>query len=300
MIKSTFILLIFLVYSQLLSAADFSITIDDPNTYLTPLLTPQERDLKILEQLKDHNVKAALFVCGKRIDSQEGVDLLKRWDQRGHLIGNHTYSHSYYHSSNMSYEDYAKDFFKVEKQISELSNFEKYFRFPFLKSGNTYQKRNSMRKLLKKEGYKHGYVTIDASDWYISDRLEKKLKQNANVDTSGYKNYYLQHIWDRAQYYDSLAKKVLGRSPKHTILIHHNLLNALFLTDLIKFLESKGWNLIDAKEAFKDSIFSMEPNTLPSGEGIIWALAKEKGIENLRYPAEDGTYEEERMDKLGL
>jgi hypothetical protein len=93
---------------------------------------------------------------------------------------------------------------------------------------------------------------------------------------------------------------VIGSSPKHNILIHHNLLNALFLKDLIRHFESKGWKLIDAKDAFKDSIYKSKPKTIPSGESVVWALAKEKWIQGLRYPAEDGKYEKEQMDKLGL
>ncbi|PIP96740.1 MAG: polysaccharide deacetylase [Bdellovibrio sp. CG12_big_fil_rev_8_21_14_0_65_39_13] len=292
--------LIFFWISHALWAADFSITMDDPNLYNTPLFTPLERDFKILKQLDQNKIKAALFVCGKRVDSQDGIELLKRWDAKRHLIGNHTYSHPYYHSSALSFEDFAKDFLKVEPQISHLTHFTRVFRFPFLKSGNTVEKRNKIRELLRDKGYRHGYVTIDASDWYISERLESKLKQNPNFKIAGYKDFYLQHMWDRAQYYDGLAQKVLGRSPKHTMLIHHNLLNALFLNDLIQFFKQKGWNLIDAEEALRDPLFSLEPDNLPSGEGIIWALAKEKKIAGLRYPAEDSVYEEERMNQLGL
>ena len=41
--------------------------------------------------------------------------------------------------------------------------------------------------------------------------------------------------------YDKLARAVLGRSPKHTLLVHHNLLNALFLDDIIQMFKDKGW-----------------------------------------------------------
>lgn len=145
-------------------------------------------------------------------------------------------------------------------------------------------------------------VTIDASDWYISDRLEKRLSQNPNADITPYKNYYLQHLWDRAQYYDGLAQEVLGRRPNHTLLVHHNLLNALFLGGIIQMFKDKGWKLISAEEAFQDPVFNMMPNTLPAGESLIWALAKQTGRydDKLRYPGEDGSYEKEEMDKLGL
>jgi len=282
------------------NATDFAITMDDPNSYERPYFSAQDRDINILEQLKMFNTKVALFVCGTRIDSTPGKKILKRWDEAGHLIGNHTYSHFNYNSPSRTFKSYAEDVLKVESLIKDLNNFEKVFRFPFLKSGESNIKRDKIRNFIKSNGYTLGYVTVDASDWYISDRLEKKLEADPNSNIQGFKDYYLNHMWERAKYYDDLALKTIGRSPRHTLLIHHNLLNALFLKDLIKHFQSKGWNLIDAKDAFKDPIYSLEPDLVPSGEGIIWAIAKEQGIEGLRYPAEDSVYEKPMMDKLGL
>ena len=129
-----------------------------------------------------------------------------------------------------------------------------------------------------------------------------RLKQDSKANLKGYRDYYLQHIWDRAQFYDGLSKKVLGRSVKHTLLIHHNQLNALFLNDLIAMFGSKGWRVISAREAFQDPVFQMEPDIVPAGESILWALAKETGKFDhlLRYQGEDAAYEKPMMDKLGL
>jgi hypothetical protein len=66
--------------------------------------------------------------------------------------------------------------------------------------------------------------------------------------------------------------------------------------------ESRGWKLIDAERAFADPVFASAPKIVPAGESLIWALAKETGKFDklLRYPGEDGEYEKEKMDKLGL
>jgi hypothetical protein len=116
------------------------------------------------------------------------------------------------------------------------------------------------------------------------------------------KEYYLNHLWDRATFYDDLSRKVLGRSVKHTLLIHHNVLNQLFLGNVLDMFKSKGWKLIDGESAFNDPVFSAAPNILPAGESIIWALTKETGKfrDILRYPGEDSEYEKPKMDKLGL
>lgn len=171
-----------------------------------------------------------------------------------------------------------------------------------LKEGNTREKRDRMRAELARRGYKQGYVTIDASDWYVDERLMKRLTENPAADIRPYRNFYLRHIWRRTQYYDNLAKRVFGRPIKHTLLIHHNLLNALFLGDLIQMFKDNGWKIVTPEAAFADSIFSREPNILPAGEGIVWAAAKETGaFENeLRCPAEDSRYEIAEMDQLGL
>lgn len=48
---------------------------------------------KLLDTLKENNVKATFFVVGKEIPGNE--DILKRIYSEGHGIGVHTYSHSY-------------------------------------------------------------------------------------------------------------------------------------------------------------------------------------------------------------
>lgn len=171
-----------------------------------------------------------------------------------------------------------------------------------MKEGDTEEKRDGMRKSLLEHDYSQGYVTIDASDWYVDSRLRDRLKTNPKADLTPYRDFYLKHMWNRAVFYNDLSKKVFGREIKHTILVHHSLLNALFLDDLMKMFESKGWKLISAKDALTDQIFKLEPKILPAGESIVWAAAKETGKYEsiLRYPGEDGEYEKAEMDKLGL
>ncbi len=283
-------------------AAEISFTVDDPDVTASPLFSARERNAKILEAFDKHGITGALFVCGKRVDNSEGKALLAAWDARNHQIANHSYSHYYYPAKRMTLETYREDFLKVEPLISPLKNFAKLFRFPYLKEGDSAEKRDGMRASLEKNGYAQGYVTIDASDWYIDERLISKLKTNKNLDLTPYRDYYLAHMWDRANYYNELSKKVLGREVKHTLLLHHNVLNALFLDDLMAMFKQKGWRLISSKDAFTDPVFKLQPIILPAGESIIWAAAKE-GLTHagaLRYPAEDGPYEKDRMDALGL
>jgi peptidoglycan-N-acetylglucosamine deacetylase len=280
-----------------------SITIDDPNSYQTPLLTANKRNQAILNTLKNHSdLKAALFVCGERIDNPAGIRLLSAWDEQNHILGNHTYSHQYYHSQKIDADMYIEDILHCEKVIKDYKSFRKLFRYPYLKAGNMIEKRNKVWNFLKTNDYRHGYVTIDASDWYIDGRLKQRLKDDPDADLIPYRDFYLKHMLERASYYNDLSNKVMKRPIKHTLLIHHNLLNTLFLDELLSMFETNGWQLINASDAFDDPVFSLEPDIIPAGESIIWAAAKETGKfdETLRYPAEDGEYEKDEMDELGL
>jgi peptidoglycan/xylan/chitin deacetylase (PgdA/CDA1 family) len=277
-----------------------AITLDDFNWFDVPRMSAEERNRALLEALRNHGVKAAMFVCGKFVDNATGQKFLSAWDKDGHLIGNHSYSHLYYHD--VSFERFSQDMLRGEGVIKAQPRFTKFFRFPYLKEGDTAQKRDRMRSFLKEHGYRNGHVTIDASDWYVDQRLRARLSKMPDADVTPYRDYYLNHIWERAVYYDDLAQKVTGRSVKHTLLLHHNVLNGLFLGDLMSMFEKRGWKLINAEEAYTDALFSSAPNILPAGESLIWALAKEQGKfeKLLRYPGEDGDYEKANMDRLNL
>ena len=280
-----------------------AITMDDFIWNRSVKLEPDERNRAILGALQSHGgLKAALFVAGRHADNEKGKDLLREWDRAGHLIGNHSYSHTELNSGEVTTEKFTADILKCEAVLKSFPRYQKSFRFPFLSEGETAVKRDAVRTFLKQHGYRIGHVTIDASDWAVENRLSARLTKDPAADVKPYRDFYLDHMWERAVYYDELAQKALGRSVKHTILMHYNLLNALFLGDLLEMFKSKGWKLIDASEAFKDPVFSAEPKIVPAGQSIVWAIAKETGkfASVLRYPGEDSEYENAKMDELGL
>ena len=284
------------------SATQFSITMDDFFWQNAVKQTAQERNQSILDTFNKHSIKAAAFVVGRNVEAQEGKDVVAAWDKAGHLIGNHTYSHRDFNAPETDVKTYQEDILRAEALLKNFPRFRKYLRFPMLKEGDTPAKRDEMRAFLTQNGYRNGHVTVDNSDWAIDQRLTARLKKDPNADVKPYRDFSLEHMWDRAAYYDSLARRVVGRPVKHTILVHFNLLNGLFLNDVMVMLKGKGWQPIDAEEAFTDSVFLAQPKVTPAGESIIWSLAKEKGTiaKSLRYPAEDSQYENKRMNKLGL
>jgi len=279
---------------------EVAITIDDFGWWAIPEPWRAQACGTLLGHLHKRGVQAAGFVAGRRVDSAEGLMIVRRWRDAGHWIGNHTYSHEGIDS--MGLEAFEADVLRNEQLLGGLLTTPKIFRFPMLKEGKTAAVRDGMRGFLKEHGYRNGAVTIDASDWYYSSRLADRLKADPGFYWKLYRAPYLKHIADRAAYYDGLATELLHRKVRHTLLVHFNLINVLFLGDLLSQFQQTGWRLVDASYAFGDPIFERAPQTLPAGESLVWALAKESGRfeKTLRYPGEDDVYEKPLLDGLKL
>ncbi len=273
-----------------------ALTFDDgPDMANAIGLAPAARNAAILRQLNDAQLRSILFVTRTDADPNRN-ELIRQWGQAGQQIGNHTATHPSLNETGLA--DFERDFLAADQALREMPGFSRRFRFPYLKEGDTAAKRNGFRAFLDAKSYKTGPVSVDASDWYYSARLAARLKQHPGADTLAYRDAYLRHLLERAQYYDGLSRTALGRSVAHVLLLHHNLINALFLKDVIGMFEAKGWTLIDSESAFRDPVYAMRPDTLPAGESILWALAKQNGVAGLRYPAEDDRYEKAILDAL--
>jgi len=276
-----------------------AITMDDVRWQRIPEARRALAEERLLDALG--HTRAFLFAVGECVDNPHGATVLTNWSARSHFIGNHTYSHAML-SARTSPEEFEQGILRNEAVLANYAGFRRFFRFPALKEGATREVRDRLRAFLARHGYRNGAVTIDASDWYYDQRLLDRLGRDPAFDIARFRKPYLDHIWDRAQYYDGLSREVLGRSAAHTLLVHYNLLNSLFLGDLLKMFRAKGWGVIGADEAFADPVFARQPDTVPAGESLIWALAKETGRYDgrLRYPGEDSVYEKPALDKLGL
>ncbi|NLZ49388.1 MAG: polysaccharide deacetylase [Clostridiales bacterium] len=130
------------------------LTFDDgPSTTVTPL---------ILDILKENNIKATFFVLGSSIDkSEKSKELLKRIDDEGHTIGNHTYSHDYnylYPNRTVNTENFMADIKKNNEAISRALGKEVESKIIRLPGGHGSWKGTD---LLDKHLEEQGYVYID-------------------------------------------------------------------------------------------------------------------------------------------
>lgn len=88
----------------------------------------RENTERILDVLKERNIKATFFVVGE--NAKKYPELIKRISEEGHVIGIHCYSHSY-DKIYAGVQDYVDDFEQARKLIYEITGEEVWcYRFP--------------------------------------------------------------------------------------------------------------------------------------------------------------------------
>lgn len=283
------------------SRPGIAITVDDFRITDDVIMDFASRDQFIREGLADHHIQAGAFPIGNLMANPLVHTAVVNWSSEGHIIANHTHTHPYYGGNKP--KAMMANVMKAEAVLQNIPNYRKWLRFPYLGEGKTAKGRDDMRTLLRRKGYRNAHVTIDTSDWYINNRLINCLSDNPKTDLKPYRNYYVNHLWKRAVFYQQLTIDVTGRTDlPHVILLHHNLTSALFLRDALSMFKQRGWALIDIEAAYQDSFYDQIPNSLPAGQSLIWALANQSGrfSDQLRYPGESGKYEAPLMDAAFL
>jgi peptidoglycan/xylan/chitin deacetylase (PgdA/CDA1 family) len=287
------------------SAQTVAFTFDDgPRLASTPLLSPQQRNDAILAALARHKAKAALFVtCGNGANQPAGRALAEAWGTAGHMVGNHTMTHPDLNSDKVSLEQYQQQVLDCDRIIGPMPGYAKWFRYTFLREGNTPAKRDGMRAFLKEHGYRNAYVSLDTSDWRLDDKLRQVLAADPRADIALIRQAYLDHIRQRALAYRDLSRQLLGRDIPQVILMHHNLASALWLDDVITQFEAMGWKVASAAEAFADPVYELVPERQVPGQSLLMSLARSRGMGKLpgwERLVDDGDFEIEALKAKGL
>lgn len=255
---------------------DIALTFDDAPRFALGHLDGSMRAKMLIEALKKMNVKeVAFFAVSSQLDT-EGYSRIKAYSNAGHIIANHTHTHPDFNVTNKN--DYVSDFKKAHSLLSAFPNFEKWFRFPYLREGNEISKRDSMRKALNDLNYRNSYITINNYDWYMEEQFQREIKSNPKMDLKKFRDFYIRMLLKSVDHYDAMAIKYLGRSPMHVILLHETDLNALFITDFISALRNRGWNIISPRKAYEDDISKyITSNILNFNPGRIGEIARDNG-----------------------
>lgn len=159
------------------------LTFDDgPSTVVTN---------RVLDTLKEENVKATFFIVSDRVAGRE--DVLRRVCEEGHAIGVHSASHVY-SEIYASEESFLKDVSRCEEVISRVTGVKpQVYRFP----GGGPRGRERYAALLRERGYRIVFWNAVCGDEEIP-RAEAETLYRETVKTSRGKSPVVLLLHDSA------------------------------------------------------------------------------------------------------
>ncbi len=144
-----------------------ALTFDDgPHPYYTE---------QLLDGLKERGVRVTFFVTGEHASLHP--DIIKRMQEEGHVIGNHTYSHMQLREDNR--ETFKKEIQQTNQVLKELTGEDLvYVRPPYGSWDKELEKEVNMIPVL---------WSVDPLDWCTEDvqtvvrRVKEKVKDNSII-----------------------------------------------------------------------------------------------------------------------
>ena len=259
------------------SAKQIAITFDD--LPVNRSVSPKEMsdiNNKILEVLDKHRIRVIGFVNENKLfesaDSSERISILKRWIDKGNILGNHTYSHISLNHTPLP--EYINDVIHGEKVSTQLMANAgltlKYFRHPYLHTGLTPEIKNNFADFLVKHKYTVSPVTFDTDDWQFDSIYVEALAQGNITKAKKIADDYLMHTKAKFEFYEKATQTIFSYDIAQIWLLHVNGLNADVLEDLLKIAKDYDYSFISLEEALRDPVYENTADSYYMDFGVSW------------------------------
>ena len=253
-----------------------ALTFDDVPRAEGAFLDPDERTLRLIAALDGAGVEQAAFFLNPGMlagahatgDEGEGEARIAAYVAAGHVIANHSMTHPRLQA--VPLPEFVADVDAAEAWLAGRDGRRAWFRFPYLDEGGPdTEKRDAARAALAERGLLDAWVSVNASDWWIDDAASAAVRDGRVPNMSALRDFYVARHVEAAEFYDDLARRTIGRSPAHVMLLHETDLAALFVRDLVEALRGEGWEIVTADEAFADPVYREAPET-PFAQGTLF------------------------------
>lgn len=147
---------------------------------------------KILDVLKEKNVKAAFFVTRPYINQNK--ELINRMVDEGHIVANHSSTHPSMPQKAVDFEKFKKEFEDTESAFKEVTgqDMPKFFRPPMGK----YSEKSLY--YTQKLGYKTIFWSFAHKDWIVDDQPPVETTIQKVLDRSHNGEIMLLHAVSRS------------------------------------------------------------------------------------------------------
>lgn len=268
-------------------AQKVAITFDDLplNGDLPPGVTRVDVTRNTLAVLQKRHMPAAYgFVNAKKLEGNaDAAEALKLW-AAVEPAGNHTYSH-------MDLNENSPEAFEHEIEQNEPAmellaakdgNWH-WLRYPYLREGDTVEKRRAVRAYLLAHQYRVAQVTLDWEDYLWNSAYARCVAKNDATSIAWLRSSYLDIA---TQYLDlgrEMAKLVYGHDINHVLLLHLGAFSSTILPDVFDLMEKKGFRFVTLEQAESDPAYEGDPDAGSKYGGTL--LEEWMDVKKIPYPA---------------
>jgi peptidoglycan/xylan/chitin deacetylase (PgdA/CDA1 family) len=239
------------------------------------------RTLKILEARR--LPPAYGFVNAAKLEGNpDGAEALRLWIAGGQRVGNHAYSHLDLHRSDPA--SFLEDVRRNEPvlEVLDASDRWRWFRYPYLREGDTVEKRRAVRASLAERGYRTAQVTLDYEDYLWNSAYARCAARRDATAIAELRRSYLEIA---AAYLDAnreMARRVYGREIPHVLLLHLGEFTPEILPALLDMLHAKGFTPATLEDVQRDPAYDADPDSGSKyGGTLLEQLIDARG---LKYP----------------
>lgn len=249
------------------SPSRIAITVDDL-PYVTFGGASPEDGLRyaegVISALQKYGIVATGFVIGQNINS-ETLPTLQVFADAGHTIGNHSWTHPDY--TTLTPDEFLNETRRTDEALTQWIDGPRYYRFPYLRQGETAAKREAALQILTDLGYQNVPVTIDNDEWRFNAEYTEAITKGDTDAAAIIAQNYIAHMQERTSHFQMLAVDELGGDVDHVLLVHLNRINADHLGTLLDWYDAQGWAFITVEEALTHPVFA-QPDIYTGSRGI--------------------------------
>lgn len=263
------------------SAQEVAITFDDLplNGDLPPGLTRVQIARDTIGLLKARHLPPAYgFINSKKLEGDaDAAEALKVW-AADEPFGNHTYGHPDLNANPA--EVFEREIDENEPVLELLAGKDSnwhWLRYPYLREGDTVEKRRAVRAYLQAHRYRVAQVTLDWEDYLWNSAYARCAAKNDTASIAWLKSSYLTMESSYLDLARDLAKLVYGHDINHVLLLHLGAFSSTILPDAFDLMQKKGFTFVTLEEAESDPVYEGDPDVGSKYGGTLlelWIEAK--------------------------
>jgi len=216
---------------------------------------------RMLEAIQKSKIPALGLVTASRVCDELRYELLPKllteWLDAGLELGNHSFSHQDLNSTPV--EEYVADLARTTEIVRPLVEAHgqefKYFRYPFLHSGDDTATKIAVQTILSDMGYVNAPVTIDNQEWIFATVYARAKARGDHELMQRIGDAYIPFMNDVFAFFEKYSIDVLGYEPPQVLLLHANDINADYLEDLVDMMRGRGYTFVSMDEAMTDEAY---------------------------------------------